>query len=83
VNTSSRKGILPVRLGIQPDTKTALSELDMDPALADTMSDRELDLLIIDNEYNRILQYYDSEGKDGKQPAGLWRSDAIKRINTQ
>ena len=58
MNTSSRKGILPVRLGIEPDNKTALSELKMDPSLADSMTDRELDLLIIDNEYNRIVDYY-------------------------
>jgi hypothetical protein len=80
VNTSSRKGILPVRLGIEPDTKTALSELNMDPSLADSMTDKELDLLIIDNEYNRIVDYYNSEGKDGKKPAGIWKAHAMKQI---
>ena len=80
MNTSSRKGILPVRLGIEPDTKTALSELNMDPSLADSMTDKELDLLIIDNEYNRIVDYYNSEGKDGKKPAGIWKAHAMKQI---
>jgi len=80
VNTSSRKGILPVRLGIEPDTKTALSELNMDPSLADSMTDKELDLLIIDNEYNRIVDYYNSEGKDGKKPAGIWKAHAMKQV---
>lgn len=80
MNTSSRKGILPVRLGIEPDTKTALSELNMDPSLADSMTDKELDLLIIDNEYNRIVDYYNSEGKDGKKPAGIWKAHAMKQV---
>ena len=54
MTTSSRKndkGILPVRLGLEPDNKTALSELGMDPALADTMTSEQLDKLIIENEY--------------------------------
>ena len=80
MNISSRKGILPVRLGIEPDNKTALSELKMDPSLADSMTDRELDLLIIDNEYNRIVDYYNSEGKDGKKPAGIWKAHAMKQM---
>ena len=49
MTTSSRKndkGILPVRLGLEPDNKTALSELGMDPALADTMTSEQLDKLI-------------------------------------
>lgn len=82
MNISSRKkGILPVRLGIQPDTATALKELDMDPALADTMTDKELDLLIIDNEYNRIIDYYKSEGQEGIPEANAWRQHAMKQIN--
>ena len=52
----------------------------MDPSLADSMTDRELDLLIIDNEYNRIVDYYNSEGKDGKQPAGIWKAHAMKQM---
>ena len=51
MTTSSRKndkGILPVRLGLEPDNKTALSELGMDPALADTMTSEQLDKLIIE-----------------------------------
>ena len=83
MNTSSRKkGILPVRLGIEPDTKTALSDLNMDTSLADTMSGRELDLLIIDNEYKRILEYYDSKdrSKEGKYSADKWKSYALKQI---
>ena len=40
MNTSShKKGILPVKLGLQPDNKTALKELGMDPSLADQMTD--------------------------------------------
>jgi hypothetical protein len=59
VTTSSRKkGILPVRLGLEPDNKTALKELKMDPDLADKMTDEELDKLIIDKEYNEGLEYY-------------------------
>ena len=42
MTTSSRKkGILPVRLGLEPDNKTALKELKMDPDLADKMTDEE------------------------------------------
>jgi len=80
VNTSSRKGILPVRLGIQPDTKTALSELNMDPNLTDSMTDKELDLLIIDNEYQRILKFYEGKDEDGKGPANIWKAHAMQQI---
>ena len=46
MTTSSRKkGILPVRLGLEPDNKTALKELKMDPDLANKMTDEELDKL--------------------------------------
>ena len=56
MTTSSRKkGILPVRLGLEPDNKTALKELKMDPDLANKMTDEELDKLIIDKEYNEGL----------------------------
>ena len=81
MNTSSRKkGILPVRLGIEPDTKTALSALNMDPELVNTMTDNQLDLLIIDKEYERILKYYDGKDEDGKGPADTWKSYAMQQI---
>lgn len=80
MNTSSRKGILPVRLGIQPDTQTALSELNMDPNLTNSMTDKELDLLIIDNEYQRILKFYEGKDEDGKGPANTWKAYAMQQI---
>ena len=64
MTTSSRKndkGILPVRLGLEPDNKTALSELGMDPALADTMTSEQLDKLIIENEYTEGIEWYKSQ----------------------
>tara|TARA_X000000368_G_scaffold285745_1_gene226897 strand:- start:12607 stop:12867 length:261 start_codon:yes stop_codon:yes gene_type:complete len=83
VTTSSRKkGILPVRLGLEPDNKTALKELKMDPDLADKMTDEELDKLIIDKEYNDGLEYYKSEGdeQEGLTNMGNWRKAALKQI---
>ncbi len=82
MTTSSRKpaGILPVRLGLEPDNKTALSELGMDEALADTMTDRELDELIIETEYNRVKEYYASKGEDGEQYANDWKREALSKI---
>ena len=80
MNTSSRKGILPVRLGIQPDTQTALSELNMDPNLTNSMTDKELDLLIIDNEYQRILKFYEGKDEDGKGPVNTWKAYAMQQI---
>ena len=84
MNTSSRKkGILPVRLGLQPDTKTALRELGMDESLADTMTDRQLDELIIENETTRIREYYKSQdpsGPDGSMKANEYKQEALRII---
>jgi len=82
VTTSSRKkGILPVRLGIQPDNKTALNQLGMDESLADSMTDRQLDELIIENESNRIKEYYTSKDRDGTMKANEYKQEALKIIN--
>lgn len=82
MTTSSRKkGILPVRLGLEPDNKTALRQLGMDENLADTMSDRDLDMLIIDNETARIKEYYSSKDIDGTQQAAEYRQQAIRNLN--
>jgi len=85
VTTSSRKpsGILPVRLGIEPDNKTALSELGMDESLANSMTDRQLDELIIDTEYNRIKEYYaaNNAGPEGEEAAETWKKEAYRKIN--
>ena len=82
MTTSSRKkGILPVRLGLEPDNKTALRQLGMDENLADTMSDREIDMLIIDNETARIKEYYSSKDMDGTQQAAEYRQQAIRNLN--
>ena len=80
--SSHKKGILPVRLGLQPDTKTALAELKMDVTLADRMTDQQLDELIIEDEYLRILDYYKSEGdeQEGLTNMGNWRKAALKQI---
>ena len=84
MTTSSRKkGILPVRLGIQPDTKTALRQLGMDESLADSMTDRQLDELIIENETTRIREYYKSQdpnGPDGSIKANEYKQEALKII---
>ena len=82
MTTSSRKkGILPVRLGLEPDNKTALRELGMDESLADTMSDRQLDELIINNEAERIKSYYSSKELDGTKQAEGYKQQAMKNIN--
>jgi len=85
VTTSSRKndkGILPVRLGLEPDNKTALSELGMDPALADTMTSEQLDKLIIENEYTEGIEWYKSQDleKEGYKNMGNWKQFALNRI---
>ena len=83
MTTSSRKkGILPVRLGLEPDTKTALKELKMDPALADTMSDEALDKLIIENQYTEGIDWYKSQdmAKEGHKNMGNWRKAALEQI---
>jgi len=83
VTTSSRKrqGILPVRLGLEPDNKTALIELGMDASLADSMTDRQLDELIIEKEYERVKEYYANKGEDGEQYAKDWKQEAYRKIN--
>jgi len=83
VTTSSRKasGILPVRLGLEPDNKTALEELGIDVSLADSMSDRQLDEYIIEQEYNRVKEYYDNKGEDGERYAADWRREALRKID--
>ena len=81
MTTSSRKkGILPVRLGLEPDNKTALRQLGMDENLADTMSDRDLDMLIINNETARIKAYYSSKDMDGASQAEEYKKQAMKNI---
>jgi len=84
VTTSSRKkGILPVRLGLEPDTKTALKGLGMDPSLDDSMSNQQLDELIIENEYQRGLDWYIKEGKEseGLKNMGDWKKQALEKCN--
>ena len=71
------KDVLPVRLGIEPDNKTALKELGMDPALADTMDGYELDMKIIDHEFQRIKKYYNDHPEKMKY-AEDWKAQAIK-----
>jgi len=85
VTTSSRKkdkGILPVRLGLEPDNKTVLIELGMDPSLADSMTDEELDKLIIENEYQESLEWYKSQDMEpeGIKAMGEWKRFALDRI---
>ena len=82
MTTSSRKkGILPVRLGLEPDNKTALRQLGMDETLADTMSDREIDELIVNNETARIKEYYASKDEDGTRQAEEYKQQAMKNIH--
>ena len=78
--SSHKKGILPVRLGLQPDTKTALTELGMDPELDNTMSDAALDELIIENEYQRILKFYEGKDESGNaKNADTWKQQALQK----
>ena len=81
MTTSSRKkGILPVRLGLEPDNKTALRQLGMDENLADTMSDREIDELIVNIETARVKAYYSSKDEDGTRQAEEYKQQAMKNI---
>jgi len=83
VTTSShKKGILPVRLGLQPDTKTALNELEMDPNLDDQMTNQELDELIIENEYQRIINFYTKNNnlEEGMKSANNWKRQALQKV---
>ena len=79
--SSHKKGILPVRLGLEPDTKTALKGLGMDPDLDNQMSAQELDELIIENEYQRGLQWYISENREpeGLKNMGQWKREALQK----
>lgn len=53
----------------------------MDESLADSMNDRELDELIIEKEYERVKEYYSSNGEDGEQYAADWKREALRKIN--
>ena len=80
--SSHKKGILPVRLGLEPDTKTALKGLGMDPDLDNQMSAQELDELIIENEYQRILNFYDKKNnlEEGRRSADNWKRQALQKV---
>ena len=80
--SSHKKGILPVRLGLEPDTKTALKGLGMDPDLDNQMSAQELDELIIENEYQRILNFYDKKNnlEEGRRSADNWKRQALQIV---
>jgi len=85
VTTSShKKGILPVKLGLQPDNKTALKELGMDPALADQMTDEQLDAHIIQTKHDRILDFYNGKGmeEEGVQRAKEYKNEALKKAKS-
>ncbi len=82
MTTSSRKGMLPVRLGIEPDNKTALIALNLDPNLADTMTDRQLDEHVIDVECQRIKSWYGKEGDAAKgiEAAKKYKQQAMEQV---
>jgi len=85
VTTSShKKGILPVKLGLQPDNKTALKELGMDPALADQMTDEQLDAHIIQTEHDRIVDFYNGKGmeEEGMQRARDYKNQALNKARS-
>ena len=85
MNTSShKKGILPVKFGLQPDNKTALKELGMDPALADQMTDEQLDAHIIQTEHDRIVDFYNGKGmeEEGMQRATEYKNQALKKAKS-
>ena len=85
MNTSShKKGILPVKLGLQPDNKTALKELGMDRALADQMTDEQLDAHIIQTEHDRIVDFYNGKGmeEEGMQRATEYKNQALKKAKS-
>ena len=77
ISSRKYKNVLPVRLGIEPDNKTALKELGMDPALADKKNGYELDMMIIDHEFQRIKKYYGDHPEKSKY-ADDWKREAIK-----
>ena len=53
----------------------------MDASLADSMTDRQLDELIIEKEYERVKEYYANKGEDGEQYAKDWKQEAYRKIN--
>lgn len=86
MTTSSRKkGMLPVRLGIEPDNRSALEGLGLNPELSNTMSDKQLDQYVIEEEYKRVIEWYKSKGREdeGVHAANEFRSEALRRINTE
>lgn len=53
----------------------------MDESLADKMTDRQLDELIIETEYKRVQEYYANKGEDGEQYARDWKQEAYRKID--
>ena len=55
----------------------------MDESLANSMTDRQLDELIIETEYQRIKEYYNANnaGPEGEQAAADWKKEAYRKIN--
>ena len=52
----------------------------MDPELDNTMSDAALDELIIENEYQRILKFYEGKDESGNaKNADTWRQQALQK----
>ena len=85
MTTSSRKkGILPVKLGLQPDNKTALKELGMDPSLADQMTDEQLDEHIIQIEHDRIVEFYNGKNmeEEGLKRAKDYKNQALNKARS-
>ncbi len=85
MTTSSRKGMLPVRLGIEPDNATALEGLGLNPELSNTMSDRQLDEHVIEEEYKRVIEWFKSKDNEteGIKAANEFKSLALKQIKNQ
>ena len=83
MTTSSRKGMLPVRLGIEPDNETALSKLNLDPNLAKTMTDKQLNEYVIEKECERIRNWYENNDKkaEGISAANDYKRQAMQRIS--
>ena len=79
MTTSSHKDMLPVRLGLEPDNATALAEAGYDPALANQMNGSQIDEYIINQEYNRVLEYY-KDNPEGERLAADWKREAMNRI---
>ena len=52
----------------------------MDETLADTMSDREIDELIVNIETARVKAYYSSKDEDGTRQAEEYKQQAMKNI---